>query len=435
MNIGVIGVGYVGLTAGTCFAESGNDVCCVDNDQAKIDLLNQGKLPIYEPGLGELIQANRQSGRLRFTCNLEEMIQFARIIFIAVGTPTDSNGIPDIQNVEESARTIVRSMPDYRIIVIKSTVPVGTTVRLKKELIQLADGKPFDVVNNPEFLKEGYAVEDFLRPDRVIIGTDNPQSGSVMEELYSPFVRNGKPIIIMDPSSSEMTKYAANALLSTKISFINEMANLCEKLGGNIDSVRHGICSDARIGYQFLYPGLGFGGSCFPKDLMAIRTMAKSVDYPASLINAVIDVNTFQKKSLQRKIKKHYGERLSDKTFAIWGLSFKPRTDDTRESAALELIQDLLSSGAKVRAHDPQAMENTRKIFSDSISYYPNMYDTLDQVDGLCLVTEWNEFRNPNFAEMLHRMKNPVIFDGRNIYDAEKIRSRGFTYYRIGEAE
>jgi UDPglucose 6-dehydrogenase len=321
-------------------------------------------------------------------------------------------------------------MPDYRVIVLKSTVPVGTTARLQKELSSLTD-KPFDIVSNPEFMKEGYAVEDFLRPDRVVIGSENPQAVAVLEELYAPFVRNGKPIIVMDSTSSEMTKYAANAMLSTKISFINEIANLCESLGGDIDLVRRGICSDSRIGFQFLYPGLGFGGSCFPKDVTALVQMAKGTDYPAWLLNAVLEVNRYQKVSLQRKIKKYY-DRLSGRTIAIWGLAFKPRTDDIRESPALGLIADLLAENVEIRVHDPKAMDNIRKVFGDRIEYCSNMYEALENADGLCLVTEWNEFRIPDYGKMLKFMKEPVIFDGRNVYDPEKMRSRGFVYFGIG---
>ncbi|MFA5865660.1 MAG: UDP-glucose/GDP-mannose dehydrogenase family protein [Phycisphaerae bacterium] len=431
MKIAVIGTGYVGLTAGTCLAESGNDVIGIDIDRVKVDMLSRGQVPIYEPGLGELVENNVRSGRLRFSTDMEEGIRDSLIIFIAIGTPTTSDGLPDISQVEKIARQIVTQVTDYRIIVIKSTVPVGTTVRLQKELAELTD-KPFDLAVNPEFLKEGYAVEDFLRPDRVILGTQNPQTASILEELYAPFVRNGKPILVMDPTSAEMTKYAANAMLSTKISFINEMANLCQRLGGDIDAVRRGICTDSRIGFQFLYPGLGFGGSCFPKDLLAMVRLAEKTDYPAWLLKAVLEVNEFQKTSLQRKIKTYFSNNLRGKTFGIWGLSFKPRTDDIRESAALGLIADLLAAGAKVKVHDPKAMDNMRKIFPDAVEYCNDMYDALADADGLCLVTEWNEFRNPSFEKILQLMKTPVIFDGRNVYDAEKMRHRGFIYFGIG---
>jgi UDPglucose 6-dehydrogenase len=430
MKIAIIGLGYVGLTAGTCLAESGNDVIGVDIDVEKIHQLNRGILPIYEPMLRELIETNLNSGRLRFSTDLNEAIRHAHIIFIAVGTPEGPDGLPILDDVEKITKQIVTTMPEYRIIVLKSTVPVGTTLRLKKELASLTD-KPFDIVSNPEFLKEGCAVEDFLRPDRVIIGAENPQVSAILEELYAPFVRNGKPILVMDPTSSEMTKYAANAMLATKISFINEIANLCETLNCDIDHVRRGICSDSRIGFQFLYPGLGFGGSCFPKDITALVQMAKQNNYPAWLLNAVLEVNRQQKISLQRKIKKYF-DNLNGLTIAIWGLSFKPRTDDIRESPALALIADLLAENVNIRVHDPKAMINLQKIFGDRIEYCKDMYDTLNAADALCIVTEWNEFRIPNYEKMLNLMKKPVIFDGRNVYDPHKMRSRGFIYFGIG---
>ena len=366
MNIAVVGMGYVGLTAGTCLAESGNQVVGIDVDREKIAKLNQGELPIYEPGLSELMENNLRSGRLEFSTDLVRAIHTSQIIFIAVGTPQGPDDLPMIDQVETIARQVVEQMPDYRLIVIKSTVPVGTTVRLEKELSLLTD-TPFDIASNPEFMKEGYAVEDFLRPDRVIIGSENPRVIAVLEELYLPFVRNGKPIIVMDPTSSEMTKYAANAMLSTKISFINELANLCDRMGGDIDLVRRGICSDSRIGYQFLYPGLGFGGSCFPKDLAALSKMAKLAGYPAPLLNAVLEVNRVQKQSLQRKICDYYGDDLRNKIFAIWGVTFKPRTDDIRESPALGLVADLLAAGARVRVSDPRGMDNLRKVFGNRV--------------------------------------------------------------------
>lgn len=431
MKIAVMGTGYVGLTAGTCLAESGNDVVCVDVDGEKIEQLRRGRVPIYEPGLGELVENNLASGRLRFTTDQDAAIQEAFIIFITVGTPPGPRELPDTTEVEKIARRIATTMPGHRIVVIKSTVPVGTTRRLQEMLAAMTD-KPVDVISNPEFLKEGYAVEDFLRPDRVILGTDNPRAAAVLEELYQPFVRNGKPILVMDPPSAEMTKYAANAMLSTKISFINEIANLCELLGGDIDAVRKGICSDSRIGYQFLYPGLGFGGSCFPKDIQALIALAAAAGYPAHLLNAVREVNAAQKVSLQRKITAHYGNDLTGRTFGIWGLAFKPRTDDIRESPALGLIADLVAAGARVRVHDPRAMENVRKIFADRIQYCTDMYEALAGADGLCLVSEWNEFRNPGFDRMRELMKTPVVFDGRNVYDAGKMRLRGFTYFGIG---
>lgn len=432
MNIAVVGSGYVGLTAGICFAESGNEVICVDIDREKVDRLNLGELPIYEPGLQELLTGNLSSGRLRFSCDLPEAVRESLIIFIAVGTPSREDGLPDVSMVENVARSIIGAMDDYRILVIKSTVPVGTTVRLAEQLSRLTD-TPFDLASNPEFLKEGYAIDDFSRPDRVIIGTTSPKAAQMLEELYAPFVRNGKPIIVMDPTSSEMAKYAANALLSTKISFINELANLCEKLGADIDDVRRGICSDSRIGYQFLYPGLGFGGSCFPKDIEALVRICDQVGYPGWLLKSVKEVNDYQKHTLQRKVRAHFGDDLTGLKFAVWGLSFKPRTDDVRESAAMDLIADLLAGGAKVSVHDPQALENAKKVLDDQVIYCHQMYDAVDGADGLCVVTEWNEYRNPSYDKMLAALRRPVIFDGRNVYDPVKMRAMGFVYFGIGK--
>jgi len=424
----------VGLTAGTCFAESGNQVICVDKDAEKVQRLRAGQPTIFEPGLQELIVANLHAGRLRFTTDLQEAVGASRVIFVAVDTPVDDDGEADVSSVEQVIRDIARLMDAYRIVVIKSTVPVGTTRRLAKLMGQYTR-HDFDLLNNPEFLKEGYALEDFSRPDRVIIGSDSPEAASVLEQLYAPFVRNGKPVIVMDPLSSEMTKYAANAMLSTKISFINEMANLCERLGADIDGVRRGICSDSRIGYQFLYPGLGFGGSCFPKDLQVMIRMARQAGYDGELLKAVKHVNDYQRQSLQRKIERHYGGSPAGKTFAVWGLSFKPRTDDVRESAAVPLIEQLLRWGATVKVHDPRAMENIGKIFGRRISYYDDCYEPLRDADALCVVTEWNEFRNPDFAKIKSLMRQPVIFDGRNLYAPERMRDLGFVYYSIGRAD
>ncbi len=434
MKIGVIGVGYVGLTVGTCLAESGNDVICMDIDEDKINQLNAGVIPFYEPGLKELLDANVASGRLKFTVSLEEVVQNCFIIFITINTHPNGTGGLDVSSVENVCKQIISQIPDYRIIVLKSTVPVGTTKRLEEELSKISSIQ-FDIVNNPEFLKEGYAVEDFLRPDRIIIGTENSEVASILEELYAPFVRNGKPIIVMDSISSEMTKLAANAMLSTKISFINEIANICERVGADIDNVRRGICSDSRIGYQFLYPGLGFGGSCFPKDLKALLTLSEKVEYPAWLIKAVINVNEYQRTVIQHKITQHFGEDLSDKIFAIWGLSFKPRTDDIRDAPAIQLITDLLTRNAKVKAHDPRALDNTKKVFGNSIEYYEDMYEAIRDTDALCIATEWNEFRNPDYSKMLSLMKQPIIFDGRNLYIPEKMEKYGFTYYSIGRKQ
>ncbi len=431
MDISVIGTGYVGLTVATCLAESGNEVIGVDIDSSKVSNLNKAKLPIYEPGLQELVAANLAIKRLKFTTDLKEAVDNSEVIFITVGTPQVDGGMPDLSMLKETVREVIELIPDYRIIVIKSTVPVGTTRKLQKQFADLTD-KKFDLVNNPEFLKEGYAVEDFLRPERIIIGSDSDKAAAVLEELYAPFVRNGRPIIVMDPVSSEMSKYAANAMLATKISFINEIANLCELTGGDIDSVRKGICSDSRIGYQFLYAGLGFGGSCLPKDMQALKHLAKEYGYPAWLLNAVIEVNEYQKRTLQRKIKEYFRNDLRGRVFAIWGLAFKPRTDDIRESPALGLISDLLSYGAIVKVHDPRAMGNCRRVFGNRIEYFEDMYDALREAQALCVVTEWNEFRNPHYGKMFAYMNKQVIFDGRNVYNAKKMKQFGFEYFGIG---
>lgn len=431
MKIGVVGAGYVGLTAGACFAESGNDVICMDIDEQKIKKLKLGIIPFYEPGLKELVDTNLSAGRLHFTSSLDELIDASFVIFITVSTPSREDGSLDISSIEDICTQIALKMPDYRIIVIKSTVPVGTAGYLERKISSLTD-KKFDIAVNPEFLKEGYAVEDFLRPDRVVIGTKSSYVASLMEDLYAPFVRNGKPIIVMDPASSEMTKLAANAMLSTKISFINEIANICECLGADIDDVRRGICSDSRIGYQFLYPGLGFGGGCFPKDLKGLIYLAEKEGYSPKLLRAVIDVNEYQRLTLQRRIFKYFGENLKGRSFAIWGLSFKPRTDDIRYSPAIQLIGDLLARSARVKVHDPRAMENVRRIFGDAIEYCEDMYDALVGVDALCIVTEWSEFRNPDYNKMRKLMKRSLIFDGRNLYIPEKMAGYGFTYYSIG---
>ncbi len=433
MNIAIVGSGYVGLTAGVCFAESGNHVISVDSDAGKIAQLQSGRIPIYEPGLEELLVSNARAGRLKFSTDLSEAVRKSQVIFIAVSTPVGENGQADISQVRKVALDIAGIIDGYRIIVIKSTVPVGATRDLKELMVQKTTHK-FDLLNNPEFLKEGHALDDFSRPDRVIIGSDSVEAAAVVEELYRPFVRSGKPVIIMDTLSSEMTKYAANAMLSTKISFINEVANLCQLLGADVDNVRRGICSDSRIGYQFLYPGLGFGGSCFPKDLAGLICQAKGVNYPAWLLEAVRQVNQYQHHSLQRMINQHFGKSQRGGVFAIWGLSFKPRTDDIRQSAALGLIEDLLVRRGTVRVHDPQAMENVRSIFGDKISYHDNCYEVLRGADALCIVTEWNEFRNPDFQRIKSLMHEPVIFDGRNLYKVSQMADLGFVYYSIGRA-
>ncbi len=446
MNICVIGTGYVGLVAGTCFAESGNDVICVDIDAKKVERLSNGEVPIYEPGLEELIKRNKEDGRLRFTTNLPMAVKEALICFIAVGTPPGEDGSADLKYVLEVARGIGKAMDGYRVIVDKSTVPVGTADKVKAavrdELKKRGADHEFDVVSNPEFLKEGAAIDDFMKPDRVVIGVENGKAAEIMEELYSPFVRTNKPILIMDVKSAEMTKYAANAMLATKISFINEIANLCELVGADVANVRKGIGSDSRIGFEFLFPGVGYGGSCFPKDVQAIIKTGSEYGYDLKILKAVEAVNYRQKEVLVDRILKHFGARgkeqvakekpLEGKTIGIWGLSFKPRTDDMREAPSITVINSLLDAGARVKAHDPEAMDEAKKVFGDRIEYMKDNYAVAKDADALAVITEWNEFRRPNFEKVKGMMKSPVIFDGRNIYEPKEMRELGFTYYGIG---
>ena len=432
MNICVIGVGYVGLVAGTCLAESGNEVICADIDEEKINLLKQGKVPIYEPGLEELIERNLKEGRLSFTTDLDRAIQSSEVIFIAVGTPSLPDGSADLSAVYQVARRIGKNLNGYKIIVTKSTVPVGTGDEIEKIIKQESGNDDFDVVSNPEFMKEGAAVEDFMKPDRVIIGTDSERAFEIMEQIYEPFVRTENPIIRMDRRSAEMTKYTANAFLAAKISFINEMANICERVGANIDSVRRGIGFDKRIGFQFLFPGVGYGGSCFPKDVNALIRTAQQNGFEAKILKAVQSVNLNQKQRLVERIRQHYGERIKGLLFAVWGLAFKPRTDDMREAPSIVIIKKILESGAKVRAYDPVAMENAKRIFGKQISYGQNPYQTLEGASGLVIVTEWSEFRRPNFEKIKQLLKEPVIFDGRNLFEPKKMKELGFDYYSIG---
>ena len=446
MNICVIGTGYVGLVAGTCFAESGNDVTCVDIDAKKIDRLNNGDVPIYEPGLEELIKRNKEDGRLKFTTDLSAAVKESLICFIAVGTPPGEDGSADLKYVLEVARGIGRAMDGYRIIVDKSTVPVGTADKVKaavrSELQKRGVSYEFDVVSNPEFLKEGAAIDDFMKPDRVVIGVDSKKAAEIMEELYSPFVRTNKPILVMDVKSAEMTKYAANAMLATKISFINEIANLCELVGADVANVRRGIGSDSRIGFEFLFPGVGYGGSCFPKDVQAIIRTGSEYGYDLKILKAVEAVNYRQKEVLVDRILRHFqwsgvsgqgsAKPLDGKAIGVWGLSFKPRTDDMREAPAITIINRLLEAGAKIKAHDPEAMDEARKVFGDRIVYVKDNYEVVRDADALVVVTEWNEFRRPNFDKMKSLMKSPVIFDGRNIYEPKEMKEHGFIYYGIG---
>ncbi len=430
MNIAVIGTGYVGLVAGTCFAEIGNDVSCVDIDEQKINLLKSGKVPIYEPGLEEMVRRNTAEQRLSFTTDLAEAVKKSPIIFIAVGTPQGANGRANLDYVRATAKAIAESMDSFKIIVTKSTVPVGTADQIK-DWIGAATAQPFAVISNPEFLKEGAAVEDFMKPDRVVLGGDNPEALDAVKELYEPFVRTGNPILIMDSRSAEMSKYASNAILATKISFINEVARLCEQMRADIGEVRRAISLDRRIGPHFIFPGVGYGGSCFPKDIRAMISMGG--DEPEMfLLKAVEQVNERQKGLLIEKIKRHFGAELSGLTFAIWGLAFKPRTDDMRDAPAITVIESLVGAGARVQAFDPEAMEEARKMFGDRIQYTHRNYDALHGASALLILTEWNEFRRPDFDRVKKLMMHPVIFDGRNIYDPADLRKLGFTYYSIG---
>ncbi|RJP75779.1 MAG: UDP-glucose/GDP-mannose dehydrogenase family protein [Candidatus Zixiibacteriota bacterium] len=433
MKICVVGTGYVGLVAGTCFAETGNDVICVDVDERKIKMLNKGEIPIYEPGLKELVDRNASKGRLFFTTDLDKAVKASLIIFVAVGTPPEEDGSSDLRHVLAVARDVGRAMNGYKVIVDKSTVPVGTA-DLVREAVSKETQHPFDVVSNPEFLKEGAAIDDFMRPDRVVIGVDNPRVEALMKDLYSPFVRTGHPIIAMDVRSAEMTKYASNALLATKISFMNEIARLCERVGADVNLVRQGVGSDVRIGHQFLFPGVGYGGSCFPKDIKALVHTAREYDTSLEILAAVESVNERQKRHLVDKVKAYYGPDLKGRCFAVWGLSFKPRTDDMREAPAIVIIKELMAAGATVQAYDPQAMEVAHGIFGESVALMKDEYEAVNGADALLIVTEWNEFREPNFDLIRKSLKAPIIFDGRNIYEPAKMAAQGFRYFSIGRA-
>jgi UDPglucose 6-dehydrogenase len=441
MKVAVVGTGYVGLVTGTCLAESGNEVACVDNNPKKVDTLNAGGMPIYEPGLAELVAKNRKDGRLTFTTDLPAAVKVARLIFIAVGTPQSDAGDADLSAVWAVAKAIALALkaepvgrPGSRVVVTKSTVPVGTNARVAEILAE--NGCPHvDVASNPEFLKEGAAIDDFMKPDRVVVGVRKPEVGEALRELYAPFLRTERPFLVMTPESAEMTKYAANAMLATKISFINEMANLCDQLGADINDVRRGIGHDQRIGFQFLFPGPGYGGSCFPKDIRAILGMGRKVGRPMRMMQAVDDVNEAQKQVLFAKIAAHFGDRLAGKTLAVWGLAFKPRTDDIREAPALVLLDALLAAGATVRAHDPEAMANVKEVYGDRVTFCDRPYGAVEGADGLVIVTEWQEFRTPDFEVMKRLLASPVIFDGRNIYDEKAMANYGFTYYAIGRGK
>jgi UDPglucose 6-dehydrogenase len=436
MRIVVVGSGYVGLVTGACFAESGVSVTCVDVDNEKICQLREGAIPIYEPGLGEMIRRNIEKNRLIFTTDLKEGINGSEVIFIAVGTPPGEDGSADLRNVLEVAKEIGETISSHIVVVTKSTVPVGTSVKIRetiqKELDKRKVSVPFDMASNPEFLKEGAAVDDFLKPERIVIGVDNEKTGEIMRRLYMPFVLNNHPILFMDIASAEITKYAANAMLATRISFINEIANLCDILGADINHVRKGIGSDSRIGSKFLYPGTGYGGSCFPKDVKAILKTALDNGYELNVIKAVEKANEYQKNVIFNKIISHFNENLHGRIFALWGLSFKPKTDDIREASAVILINKLLLAGAKIKAYDPAAMNEAKLMLGNKIEYATDPYDALPDADAMVLMTEWSEFHLPDFARMSGLMKGKVIFDGRNIYDPAELKNQGFVYFGIG---
>lgn len=432
MKVCVVGTGYVGLVAGTCLAEMGNDVICVDNNLEKLSQLEKGIVPIYEPGLEELIKVNVSEGRLNFTSNLKEAVQKSLVCFIAVGTPQGEDGQADLKYVYEVAKSIGQSINDYKVIVDKSTVPVGTADAVSK-IIKEQTNIEFDVVSNPEFLKQGAAVDDFLKPDRVVIGSNSQKATEIMQELYSPFLRTGNPVIIMDVKSAEMTKYAANSFLAVKISYANEIANICEQVGADAEMVRIGMCSDKRIGSQFLFPGLGYGGSCFPKDVKALLKTAKDNNCDYQLLQAADDVNKKQRQVFINKILNKFGNDLSGKTFAVWGLAFKPKTNDMREAPAITIINALLERGAKVQAYDPKAVESAKEIFGNKITYSKSAYEALNGADCMLLLTEWNEFRRPDFDKIKSLMKGNVIFDGRNQYNSKRLLEKGFEYYQIGK--
>jgi UDPglucose 6-dehydrogenase len=431
VNITVVGSGYVGLVVGACLAETGNDVTCSDVDEKKIEGLKQNVLPIYEPGLEDLVERNQQDGRLKFTTDVAGSIKNADVVFIAVGTPPDEDGSADLRHVLAVAETIGKSMTKELVVVTKSTVPVGTAQKVAACVAKYAK-HPFHMCSNPEFLKEGAAVDDFMKPDRVVLGVDSDHARSVMAETYAPFVRTGKPIIFMDIASAEMTKYAANAMLATRISFMNEIANLCERVGANVDLVRKGIGSDARIGPSFLFPGPGYGGSCFPKDVKALVRTSTEAGMPLRILQAVEDVNDDQKHRLFQKLSKAMGGELKGKHIAIWGLAFKPQTDDMREAPSLVLIEELLAAGATVAAHDPAAMHETKRRIGDRIKYGETNYETLTGADALVVVTDWLEYRHPDFNRIKAALKQPIIIDGRNLYDPPKMAERGFTYLSMG---
>ena len=436
MKVAIVGSGYVGLVTGTCFAEVGIDVMCVDIDTKKIENLKNGIIPIYEPGLEEMVHRNMKKGRLQFTTSIAEALQDCEVLFSAVGTPPDEDGSADLQYVISVARECGKNMQNYLLVVTKSTVPVGTALKVKAAIQEELDKRgviiPFDVASNPEFLKEGAAIDDFLKPDRIVVGLDSPRAEELMKSLYKPFTLNGHPVIFMDITSAEMTKYAANSMLATKISFMNDIANLCEIVGADINMVRKGIGSDSRIGNKFIYPGIGYGGSCFPKDVKALIHTAEDYNYELKVLKAVEEVNYAQKSVLFNKVMKYFSGDIKGRTIAIWGLSFKPQTDDMREAPSLVIIQKLLEAGAKVKAYDPVAMKEASHTLGDNITYAAEQYEALIDADCLMLVTEWPEFKFPNLKIMRKLLNQPIIFDGRNIYEAAEMKRNEFTYFCIG---
>ena len=430
MKIAVVGTGYVGLVVGACLAETGNDVVCADKDVAKIAMLEAGGMPIYEPGLEELVRRSHAEERLKFTTDLPAAVRASEIVFIAVGTPQGEDGAADLQHVLNVARDIGQAIDKYTVVVDKSTVPVGTAKRVQATIAK-ETSQPFSVVSNPEFLKQGAAIDDFMKPDRVVIGTDDERSAEVMKDLYAPFIRTGAPIMLMDTASAELSKYAANSILATRISFMNEIANVCELVGADVDQVRKAIGSDRRIGTSFLFPGVGYGGSCFPKDVKALLKSSGDAGYDFGILRAVELVNERQKLRLVAKMERYFG-KLADRLIAVWGLAFKPRTDDMREAPSVPIVEYLLSHGAAVRAYDPEAAPTARRIFGDRVTFCDKSYEALDRADALLIVTEWNEFREPDFRKMIQHLKSPVVFDGRNLYSPAHMKSLGFTYFSIG---
>jgi len=443
MNIGIIGTGYVGLVTGTCFAETGNIVTCVDIDKEKVEKLSSGKITIFEPGLEKLFQRNSKEGRLKFTTSLEDGIKNAKVVFLALPTPPDGDGFADLKYVLKVANDIGKLLKkgNYKIIIDKSTVPVGTAEKVRQTILKSAAEsgidnaeKLFDVVSNPEFLREGVAVDDFMKPDRVVIGTSSEKAKKILGELYAPYVRQGNPVIYMDERSAELTKYAANSFLAAKISFMNEIAQLCERLGADVDMVRKGMGADERIGRRFLFSGIGYGGSCFPKDVKALSKSAQQVNYNFKILEAVMDVNENQKVHLLPKIKSHFKNNLKGKKIALWGLAFKPNTDDIREAPSLRIIEELISHGAVITAYDPEAMPNVKREIGDKVIYAENQHDALKDADALVIATEWSEFRTPDFNKIKSLLKHPVIFDGRNLFELQQMRAEGFHYESIGRA-